>query len=251
MEVHITHSFISVSNRFIYEKNSFSIKYIIIYKCTCYRWGIEDAEFNRIKGVIMVNHRIVQNFGESKATISPYAQMLNSYQKRLGEHIKLYSLMIPAGSDYFLPKKVNKGILKEKENIILLDKLLDPRIIRVNAYDELLKHRNEYIYFYTDHHWTGLGAYYAYRAFAESAGIRPLELSGMARVKKEKMFLGSLYNYTKDQALTKNPDYVEYYKIQQKTRAMIYSDSSSRGRKVFFMRNLRIIMGCFWEGILH
>lgn len=101
----------------------------------------------------------------------------------------------------------------------------------MNAYDELLKHRNEYIYFYTDHHWTGLGAYYAYRAFAESAGIRPLELSGMARVKKEKMFLGSLYNYTKDQALTKNPDYVEYYKIQQKTRAMIYSDSSSRGKE--------------------
>lgn len=65
----------------------------------------------------MVNNRIVQNFGESKATISPYAQMLNSYQKRLGEYIKLYSLMIPAGSDYFLPKKVNKGILKEKENI--------------------------------------------------------------------------------------------------------------------------------------
>lgn len=57
----------------------------------------------------MVNNRIVQNFGGSKATISPYAQMLNSYQKRLGEHIKLYSLMIPAGSDYFCLKRLIRG----------------------------------------------------------------------------------------------------------------------------------------------
>lgn len=191
---------------------------------------IDDAEFNRVRGVIMVNNRVVQNFGGSKATISPYTSMLNTYQKRLGNQIKLYALMIPAGSDYFLPKKVNKGVLKEKENIKLFNQLLDPNIIRVNAYDELAQHRNEYIYFYTDHHWTGLGAYYAYRAFAESAGFEPLELSEMTHVKKEKSFLGSLYNYTKDKALTKNPDYVEYYKIPNKAQATIYSGSQSKGR---------------------
>lgn len=191
---------------------------------------IDDAEFNRVRGVIMVNNRVVQNFGGSKATISPYASMLNTYQKRFGNQIKLYALMIPAGSDYFLPKKVNKGVLKEKENLKLFNQLLDQNIIRVNAYDELAKHRNEYIYFYTDHHWTGLGAYYAYKAFAESAGIKPLELSEMTYIKKEKSFLGSLYNYTKDKALTKNPDYVEYYKIPNKAQATIYSGSQSKGR---------------------
>ena len=38
----------------------------------------------------------------------------------------------------------------------------------------LKKHTDEYIYYRTDHHWTMLGAYYAYVAWAEQMGFEPL-----------------------------------------------------------------------------
>jgi hypothetical protein len=38
-------------------------------------------------------------------------------------------------------------------------------------------HRNEYIYFRTDHHWTALGGYYAYVDWCNTKGIAPIPLS--------------------------------------------------------------------------
>ena len=42
----------------------------------------------------------------------------------------------------------------------------------IDIYDVLAAHTDEYIYFRTDHHWTGLGAYYAYNAWAQENGRR-------------------------------------------------------------------------------
>lgn len=36
--------------------------------------------------------------------------------------------------------------------------------------DAMQSHQNEYIYYRTDHHWTTLGAYYAYKEWAEKSG---------------------------------------------------------------------------------
>lgn len=38
------------------------------------------------------------------------------------------------------------------------------------VWENLRAHREEYIYYRTDHHWTMLGAYYAYEAWARSRG---------------------------------------------------------------------------------
>ena len=48
---------------------------------------------------------------------------------------------------------------------------------KVNAFNNLLQHNTEYIYFHTDHHWTALGAYYAYQEFCAVAGFEPVPLS--------------------------------------------------------------------------
>ena len=74
----------------------------------------------------------------------------------------------------------------------------------------LRAHRNEYLYYRTDHHWTALGAYYAYTAFCESAGVSALPLSSWQEYRFEG-FLGTLYNHTGSGALAKNPDTVYAY----------------------------------------
>ena len=47
----------------------------------------------------------------------------------------------------------------------------------VKTYDALRAHRDEYIYFNTDHHWTQLGAYYAYVEFCKKKGIEPSDIT--------------------------------------------------------------------------
>ena len=43
------------------------------------------------------------------------------------------------------------------------------------------QNKDEKLYYYTDHHWTTLGAYYAYLDYAASAGKTPLSLDGAER----------------------------------------------------------------------
>lgn len=47
-----------------------------------------NEEFNRIKGVIVVNGRVLQIFAGSKQTITPYVNMLTTYRKKLANDIK-------------------------------------------------------------------------------------------------------------------------------------------------------------------
>ena len=82
---------------------------------------------------------------------------------------------------------------------------------KVNIYDTLMSHNDEYLYFRTDHHWTALGAYYAYEEFAKAKGVKPLPLSKYEKVDFPD-FLGSFYADTeKNPALEQNPDVVEAY----------------------------------------
>jgi hypothetical protein len=75
---------------------------------------------------------------------------------------------------------------------------------------EMNQHYNEYLWYGSDHHWTGLGAYYGYVAFCKAAGITPVPLSSMEK-KERKGFLGTLYELTRDQSVRDNPDRVETY----------------------------------------
>lgn len=47
----------------------------------------------------------------------------------------------------------------------------------IDVSQDLSLHSSEYIYYRTDHHWTSLGAYYAYNSFLEQTGhtVRPIE----------------------------------------------------------------------------
>ncbi len=85
----------------------------------------------------------------------------------------------------------------------------------VEAYDELLAHRDEDIYFRSDVHWTALGAYYAYSAFCRSAGITPASLENDFTPGTYEPFLGGLYSqiYKQPQAarLKNDPEKLDYY----------------------------------------
>ena len=112
----------------------------------------------------------------------------------------------------------------QKDNIEIIKDNESEKVKFVNIYNALKKHKDEYIYFNTDHHWTALGAYYAYCEFAKEAGFEPIDIKDYEAKRKEN-FLGTFYASAKDPALAENPDYVEYYSVGADSKAWLYKNS--------------------------
>ena len=66
-----------------------------------------------------------------------------------------------------------------------------PEITFIDATTNLENHKKEYIYYKTDHHWTPLGAFYAYQAW-HNADDKDLDSYDIKEVSTD--FLGSLYS---------------------------------------------------------
>jgi hypothetical protein len=187
-----------------------------------------EGAFQNINSVVVFRQRAIQIFGGSEQMVAPYAALLKKYREELPPSKKIYCMAIPVGSDFYLPKKVNRGVMREKANIDYLYSMVGGAVQTVNAYEQIGRHRDEYIQFNTDHHWTGLGAYYAYLAFAQSAQFEPLPLASL--IKKEiPNFLGTLYYRTLSAELKSNPDRVEYYMIPNKTEVLYYPKGIDKG----------------------
>ena len=72
----------------------------------------------------------------------------------------------------------------------------DDQLEIVDFSDTLSQHKDEYIYYRTDHHWTTMGAYYAYVAYCEQKGLTPVSLEELEENKVED-FYGTFYSKAK------------------------------------------------------
>ncbi len=177
--------------------------------------------YNNINSVIVYKSRAIQIYSGSRKKLSNFASLISKYKTALGPNVTIYCMAIPVGSDFNLPNSFKKD--REKTGINYLYSIMNPSIKCVKAYEELEKHQKEYIYFNTDHHWTGRGAYYAYLGFCSSAGIEPLSIDKF-EIKKINNFIGTLYYYTRSEDLKQNKDYVEYFKIPNTTKSTYFDE---------------------------
>lgn len=133
-------------------------------------------------GYLVWNRMAFMPFFADEDTALRYADSMNTAAEALGADIQVYSMIIPLHAEFGLPERLKTGE-SEFENTPAAPYLktaytaMDPAVTPVNPYNMLSAHCNEYIYFSSDHHWTGLGAYYAYTAFAQTAGLPVLDLN--------------------------------------------------------------------------
>ncbi|CAN5168556.1 hypothetical protein BH09BAC5_BH09BAC5_10120 [soil metagenome] len=179
------------------------------------------------EGVVIYDGRAMELFGGSDKISKEYASVINKYQKELQGIATIYDVIVPSSIAFFPPKEYRKMAASEKNSTNQIYGYLDPEIKSVNAYDEIEAHRSQYIYFGTDHHWTGLGAYYAYVAFCKTANIAPIALESMTH-KVRKNYLGSLYYLTRDSRLKDNPDSVEYWMVPGKHTTLRYGTTMGK-----------------------
>ena len=89
------------------------------------------------------------------------------------------------------------------------------------------EHRGEYLYFKSDYHWTQLGAYYAYVAFAESVGLTPTPLAAFEDKIINDKFIGHTNDYAHDDRILSFFDVVHaYMPTKEHTYAVYFSDRS-------------------------
>ena len=177
------------------------------------------------KGLIIINNRAMERYYGNEERLKAYGERLNRLNEKLGSGTQLYSLIAPTAIELYAPDEHHSGYSSQKLCIGIVNDTLDPDIRAVQAYDKLLFHRDQYIYYRTDHHWTGLGAYYAYAAFCESAGFEAAGLEEMEHYQIEGTYLGSLYRVSKNAVLKDKPDTTEGWKPNAEYTATAWDNS--------------------------
>ena len=170
----------------------------------------EQATANN--GIYVYKGKAFAMFGASRSMGDYYASAVNYYHQVFGDSVKIYNLIVPSAIEYGMPEKYKKMSQPQKPAIEYVYSNLDPAVTPVRIYDTLMDHKDEYLYFGTDHHWTALGAYYAYTEFAKSAGLTPVDINTLPK-KTLNNFIGTLYNQTNDSSLLEHPDHVDYYEM--------------------------------------
>ncbi|HOQ75866.1 MAG TPA: DHHW family protein [Thermoclostridium sp.] len=176
---------------------------------------------------LIVDGKAVQLFKFSREGMDYYAEVLNKYHEVLGDKVTLYSVIPPTNSEFVKLRKYADITDSQNDAMDYLRSRLDPGIVTVNVYDALNRHKDEYIYFKTDHHWTALGAYYGYCAFMDATGMEPVPLDRYETAKVEG-YLGSSYTKTLNKELEKNPDTIYLYLPFTNHEYIMYSGNKAK-----------------------
>ena len=79
----------------------------------------------------------------------------------------------------------------------------------VDLYSALAQHKDEDLYYRTDHHWTSLGAYYGYTALMDAMGLEAVPLDESQKVTVSEDFYGTLFSSSGVRWLP--PDHIDRY----------------------------------------
>lgn len=187
------------------------------------------AEAEQLGNVVLVGDRAMDVPVANGERIRAYASAVTNLANILGSDVTTYSMPVPNAAAFYSHEKFRTGAYSQTAMFDLLKESLGENVTFIDAYNVLAKHTDEYLYFRTDHHWTHLGAYYAYTALCKAAGMEAAPQSKFDTGKWEN-FVGSMYtyiaNYPQSSVLKNNPDTVHYWKPYANCETYYYSDTS-------------------------
>jgi len=189
----------------------------------------DDMEVTNLGAIVIIGDRAMEIPTATDYIIENYAGAVNNIKSAVGDDARVISLVTPNSGQFYSPTDMHSGSHNQKNMIDLCYYNMGPDVLTVDAYSKLEKHKNEYLYFRTDHHWTQLGAYYAYTAFCETAGWDAVDLKEFKTGSYDR-FLGTMYTntsqYPQSSVLQQNPDRLEYYLPIAKTTASFYANAN-------------------------
>lgn len=184
--------------------------------------------------IVVTGDAAMEMYSVAKQKLLDYGGTVNALATAVPE-VKVFALLAPTRMEYYGPEEYRTGSHSQKRGIEIAYGAMNDNIVKVDAYDRLSRHTDEYLYFRTDHHWTARGAYRAYEAFCASAGLNCRPLSDHETGQLEG-FVGSMYRYTQSEVLKNNPDTVEVFYPTVEASGQFFSTPAMDDGK-----NLRII----------
>ncbi len=90
---------------------------------------------------------------------------------------------LPSNAPNYDMKQVIDQVYSQLQNVTPID-----------VYSTLMEHKDEYIYYHTDHHWTTLGAFYSYQTAAKALGLTPASKEAYTPEVASDSFYGTVYS---------------------------------------------------------
>lgn len=179
------------------------------------------------EGLYIWNNKAFELFYGGNDGAQTYADAISSYKADLPDQ-QVYNMLVPNHSEFGLPERIRdeQGCSSQRETTATVYNGYSADIIPVDIYDILNQHKEEYIYFNTDTHWSPLGAYYAYVKFCEVADVDAVALEEMSKTTIED-YTGYLYTATGESCLAENPDYIDVYNIPGSFTVMLSMDGET------------------------
>lgn len=138
-------------------------------------------------------------------------EFVNKYVEKLGED-RVNVMLVPTASE----------VLKDKlppfatgyDQGAYIDEVIEslPEGTFVDVRDTFNQHKDEYIYYRTDHHWTAFGAFYAYEQWAKEAGFTPLSREQFDITLGSDQFYGTLHSKVNVKV---EPDEIYLFEIKE------------------------------------
>ena len=189
----------------------------------------DEMEVANLGAIMIIGNRAMEIPTATDSIIESYAEAVNNIQNAVGEDTRVISLVTPNSGQFYSPTDMHTGSHDQKAMIEMCYGNMRTPVITVDAYTALWEHRNEYLYFRTDHHWTQLGAYYAYTAFCDAVELEAVPLEEFETGSYDR-FLGTMYQntyqYDQSSVLKNDPDQLIYYLPKVKTTASFYANAN-------------------------
>ena len=168
------------------------------------------------------NHYLLEHYTEKEfdpQQISKNLQALEKFVGKAKQNADVHVMMVPTKS-WVLREKLPAFAphYKEQKFYDALQQKLEKEDVLISVEPVLDAHKEEEIYYRTDHHWTTLGAWYAYEQYTKAVGGDLQRAQGKKKFRCiSKDFYGTTYakiNYARQ------ADKIEIYEPPAKQRAV-------------------------------
>lgn len=197
----------------------------------------DDMEVTSAGSIIILGTMALDIPTATDSIIERYAQAVNNIYDAVGDQTRVISLVTPNSGQFYSPTDYHTGSHDQKAMIDLCYSGMNDGVLTVDAYSVLEQHTDQDIFFRTDHHWTALGAYYAYTEFCKTAGFDSIPLQRFESGTYDR-FVGSMYTYTSQYpqgaVLKENPDTLTYYLPLVETKASFYADADVENSVAYY-----------------
>lgn len=180
------------------------------------------------------NHYLLEHYTEKEfdpQQISKNLQALEKFVGKTKQNADVHVMMVPTKS-WVLREKLPAFAphYKEQKFYDALQQKLEKEDVLISVEPVLDAHKEEEIYYRTDHHWTTLGAWYAYEQYTKAVGGDLQRAQGKKKFRCiSKEFYGTTYakiNYARQ------ADKIEIYESADKLR-VVYNMGEKKTKTLY------------------